>query len=150
MDEQQRKLAEELLFSSAAKRGFGKGFYLGAFNSENMFPFPDIDSNEKEKVDLFVQRVEAFADLHIDANMIDRQASIPESVIQGLGELGVLGMTIPTEYGGLGMSQYAAQLKPFPGVAVRQLYSLMLIKALVLRLYYFSVQKLKSKDGFLL
>lgn len=107
MDEQQRKLAEELLFSSAAKRGFGKGFYLGAFNAENVFPFPEIDSNEKEKVDLFVQRVEAFADSHIDANMIDRQASIPESVIQGLGELGVLGMTIPVEYGGLGMSQYA-------------------------------------------
>lgn len=107
MDEQQRKLAEELFFSTKAKQGFGKGLYLGAINGENVFPFPTVDPNEKEKVDAFIQRVEEFADAHIDANTIDREASIPDNVIQGLGKLGVLGMTIPVEYGGLGMSQYA-------------------------------------------
>lgn len=107
MDEQQRKLAEELLFSTHVKEGFAKGLYQGIVNGKNVFPFQEISPAEKEEVDAYVQRVEAFADTHIDANTIDRQASIPESVIKGLGELGVLGMTIPTEYGGLGMSQYA-------------------------------------------
>ena len=33
---------------------------------------------------------------------IDREARIPDGVIQGLAELGVLGMTIPREFGGRG------------------------------------------------
>lgn len=107
MDEQQRKLAEELLFSSKAKQGFGKGFYAGLLNGENVFPFPTVSPSEKEKVDAYIRRVEEFADANIDANTIDRQSSIPDNVIRGLGDLGVLGMTIPVKYGGLGMSQYA-------------------------------------------
>lgn len=107
MDEQQRKLAEELLFSSTAKRGFGKSLYLGAINGENVFPFPRVSASEKAKTESLLEQVETFADAHIDASQIDRQASIPDSVIQGLGQLGVLGMTVPPEYGGLGMSQYA-------------------------------------------
>ncbi len=36
---------------------------------------------------------------------IDREADIPQEVIAGLGQLGVLGMTAPREYGGRGFSQ---------------------------------------------
>src|SRR5207249_11750852 len=36
---------------------------------------------------------------------IDRQADIPRDVIDGLGRVGVLGMTAPKEYGGRGVSQ---------------------------------------------
>ena len=36
---------------------------------------------------------------------IDREADIPREVIDGLAELGVLGMTAPTEFGGRGFSQ---------------------------------------------
>ena len=46
-----------------------------------------------------------FAEEHIDAAAIDRNADIPPDVIAGLGQLGVLGMTAPKEYGGRGFSQ---------------------------------------------
>lgn len=36
---------------------------------------------------------------------IDREGEIPDAVIQGLRELGTLGIKIPREYGGLGLSQ---------------------------------------------
>lgn len=107
MDEQQRKLAEELFFSSKAKQGFGKGLYAGKVIGENIFPFPQVEPAEKAKTEALIRRTEEFADAHIDPSAIDREASIPEDVIRGLGELGILGMTIPVEYGGLGMSQYA-------------------------------------------
>ncbi len=48
---------------------------------------------------------DAFADTHIDAAAIDRDADIPRSVIDGLAELGVLGMAAPPELGGRGFSQ---------------------------------------------
>ena len=49
--------------------------------------------------------VRAFADAHIDAATIDREADIPPSVITGLAGLGVLGMAAPVEWGGRGISQ---------------------------------------------
>ena len=36
---------------------------------------------------------------------IDREARIPDDVVKGLGDLGVLGTTIPKEFGGLGFNQ---------------------------------------------
>ena len=49
--------------------------------------------------------VRQFADEQIDAAAIDREADIPRHVIEGLGKLGVLGMTAPVEYGGRGFTQ---------------------------------------------
>jgi acyl-CoA dehydrogenase family protein 9 len=49
--------------------------------------------------------VSEFADTHIDAAAIDREADIPRSVVLGLAGLGVLGMAAPTQWGGQGFSQ---------------------------------------------
>ena len=41
----------------------------------------------------------------MDPLEIEREARIPERVIDGLKALGALGMKVPEEYGGLGLSQ---------------------------------------------
>ncbi len=43
----------------------------------------------------------------VDSDRIDREGKIPEEVVRGLGEIGAFGIKIPTEYGGLGLSQYS-------------------------------------------
>ena len=43
----------------------------------------------------------------VDSDRIDREGKIPPEVIQGLREIGAFGIKIPTEYGGLGLSQYS-------------------------------------------
>ena len=43
----------------------------------------------------------------VDSDMIDREGKIPADVVQGLGDIGAFGIKIPTEYGGLGLSQYS-------------------------------------------
>jgi alkylation response protein AidB-like acyl-CoA dehydrogenase len=106
MDEQQRKLAEELLFSAPKAPSFGKRLYFGELHNEHIFPFPQLSSDEQQQLDKWLADVEAFASSEINGDKIDRQASIPDSVIAGLGKLGILGMTIPTSYGGLGASQH--------------------------------------------
>ena len=52
-----------------------------------------------------VEKVKEYCRENIDPVQIDREAVIPDSVIKGLGDVGVLGMTISPEHGGLGMSQ---------------------------------------------
>lgn len=105
--DQQLKQAEELLFSGPQQLGFAKGLYYGYFNGELIFPYPQLKAEEREKTDAKLKEVQEFCDKNIDAAKIDREARISQEVIDGLGRVGMLGATVPTQYGGLGFSQYA-------------------------------------------
>jgi len=102
----QKKEAEELLFSGPETLGFAKALFFGHFNAGLIFPYPVLPPETQNVVDQAVAKLKQFAKEHIDASAIDRQADIPRSVIDGLAELGVLGMAAPPEYGGLGFSQH--------------------------------------------
>jgi acyl-CoA dehydrogenase family protein 9 len=102
---QQMQQAEELLFSEPPREGFAKALFRGEFRGDILFPYPQLPASERETVESAVAAVRVFTNSHIDPAMIDREADIPRSVIDGLGELGVLGMTAPGEFGGRGFSQ---------------------------------------------
>jgi alkylation response protein AidB-like acyl-CoA dehydrogenase len=101
----QVKQAEELLFSEPSGTGFARPLFRGEFRGTGLFPYPELSEAERAVVEKAVAEVRAFADEHIDAVAIDRDADIPRSVIDGLAHLGVLGMTAPPEWGGRGFSQ---------------------------------------------
>ncbi len=104
MDAQQKRMAEELLFTGEEKPSFAKLLYFGLFDADRVFPYPK--QTDRENQDL-LKNLTNFIETQIDPDWIDRHAEIPDSVIKGLGELGLLSMTIPKEYGGLGTSQFA-------------------------------------------
>ncbi len=103
----QVRQAEELLFSGPSQSGFAKALFQGEFRGDVLFPYPELNSAESTRIEEAVARLRAFADTGIDAAAIDRNAEIPRSVIHGLAELGVLGMTAPEKFGGRGFSQSA-------------------------------------------
>ena len=103
--DEQRKQAEELLFSGPQKLGFAKALFFGHFHSSLLFPYPEIGPAERAEVDRSVDEVRRYAEEHIDAMAIDRNADIPREVVAGLGRVGVLGMTAPKEFGGRGFKQ---------------------------------------------
>jgi alkylation response protein AidB-like acyl-CoA dehydrogenase len=101
----QIRQAEELLFSEPTVEGFARALFHGEFRGDILVPYPALPGDEQARVDTAVRAVRQFADEAIDAAAIDRQADIPRAVIDGLGKLGVLGMTAPEEYGGRGFTQ---------------------------------------------
>jgi acyl-CoA dehydrogenase family protein 9 len=103
--DQQRKQAEELLFSGPQTLGFVKSLFFGQFQSKLLFPYPVLPADQQAESDRAVEAVRRFCHESIDAATIDRNAEIPASVIAGLGQLGVMGMTAPKEVGGRGFSQ---------------------------------------------
>jgi acyl-CoA dehydrogenase family member 9 len=107
MDKEQRQFAEDLLFSEKKKPSFAKLLYRGVFDSRHLFPFPTVDAAEQRRTEELVGRLEQFCEKEIDPAAIDRNAQIPQSVISGLGKLGIMGLSIPEKFGGLGMTQYA-------------------------------------------
>ncbi len=101
--EQQMAQAEEILADSLEKPSFVKGFSFGEFRADLLPPYPDF--SRYEGLAARVDQLQSFARESIDAAQIDRDAEIPDSVVQGLGKLGVLGACLPQWAGGHGLSQ---------------------------------------------
>lgn len=104
--QRQMREAQDLLFSGPPRAGFAKALYKGEFRGDALFPYPLLSSAKEAETAAAVAAVRQFADQAIDAAAIDRDADIPAHVIQGLGRLGVLGMTAPVDRGGRGFGQY--------------------------------------------
>ena len=100
----QKKQVEELL-GAVDKLGFAKSLFFGKIRADLMFPYPTLPPDQRAIADVAAAKVRAFADAHIDAAAIDRESRIPDSVIDGLAQLDVYRMTLPTEFGGLGFNQ---------------------------------------------
>ncbi|XP_014902091.1 complex I assembly factor ACAD9, mitochondrial [Poecilia latipinna] len=83
---------------------YAKDLFLGQINKAEVFPYPEIGSDELEEVKQFVAPVEKFFNEEVDSAKIDREAKIPAETLNGLKELGLFGIMIPEEYGGLGLS----------------------------------------------
>jgi acyl-CoA dehydrogenase family member 9 len=99
--------AEELLFAGPQALGFAKGLFQGHFVSDWVMPYPRIPAAQQVELDRTLTELRQFLDEHLDPAEIDRNADIPRSVFDGLGRVGVLGMTAPKEYGGHGFTQMA-------------------------------------------
>uniref|UniRef100_A0A673GNQ8 Acyl-CoA dehydrogenase family member 9, mitochondrial-like n=1 Tax=Sinocyclocheilus rhinocerous TaxID=307959 RepID=A0A673GNQ8_9TELE len=68
------------------------------------FPYPEISKEELEELNQLVQPVEKFFNEDVDSKKIDHEAVIPPETLNGLKELGLFGIQVPEEYGGLGLS----------------------------------------------
>jgi alkylation response protein AidB-like acyl-CoA dehydrogenase len=102
--EQSKQIAEESRETAWEKESFGKELFLGNLRLDVIHPQPEPDPAKVEKGEAFLQRLRTFLEEHVDAMQIERDAKIPDEVVQGLKDIGALGMKIPEEYGGLGLS----------------------------------------------
>jgi acyl-CoA dehydrogenase family protein 9 len=94
-----------------SKPSFTRGVFAGAVHDSLLFPYPSpLDQRDPDEARV-VRRL--IADLHrlrgdlIDPARIDAEETVSEDVIRALADIGMLGLTIPKEYGGLGLSSTA-------------------------------------------
>ena len=83
--------------------GFMKNVFWGRFREDLVFPYPHEGDEEKEKCDALLEELEEYLENEHPRVEIDREQYIPEEVIDRLFDMGVMGMIIPEEYGGLGL-----------------------------------------------
>src|SRR5438132_13388468 len=100
-----REVAEAAREQEWVAPSFVRDLFLGKLRLELIHPYPEQDPEEITRAQPFRERLERFLREHVDADRIDREGEIPDTVIQGLRELGAFGIKIPREYGGLGLSQ---------------------------------------------
>jgi alkylation response protein AidB-like acyl-CoA dehydrogenase len=104
-ESQAREVAEQAREAEWRRPSFGKELFLGRLRLDLVHPHPGGPPEATQQGEAFLARLREFCESEIDAAVIEHDAQIPDKVILGLKELGALGMKIPTEYGGLGLSQ---------------------------------------------
>jgi acyl-CoA dehydrogenase family protein 9 len=90
---------------------FVRGIFAGTIPHELLFPFPssldERDPDEARTVRRLLAALDRMSQGLIDPARFDEEETIPDAVIEALGAEGFLGMSIPREYGGLGLSPSA-------------------------------------------
>jgi acyl-CoA dehydrogenase family protein 9 len=93
-------------------RSFVRGLFEGELHAQLLFPFPPSLAVRSPQDAETAQRL--VAELHrlvatgvIDAARIDDAEGIPEAVVQAFAACGLLALSIPKAYGGLGLSASA-------------------------------------------
>jgi len=84
---------------------FAKALALGEIHEDLVFPYPIPRGEEAAKVRGLIQAFRDYAAEHVDSQQIDETGEIPDQVYRDLGELGLMGLYVPEEYGGQGLSQ---------------------------------------------
>src|SRR3954463_606738 len=107
-DQEEFEKAKDLL-EAGPPGGMGvvKSLFFGRLKLHSVMPYPKQDADEAARTDALIAKVDAFLKESVDGFQIDLEERIPQHVIDGLGKLGVLGMTVPKQYGGGGYSHTA-------------------------------------------
>uniref|UniRef100_A0A2K6LLW8 Acyl-CoA dehydrogenase family member 9 n=1 Tax=Rhinopithecus bieti TaxID=61621 RepID=A0A2K6LLW8_RHIBE len=93
-----------LLRTSPPLRAFAEELFLGKIKKKEVFPFPEVSQDELNEINQFLGPVEKFFTAEVDSRKIDQEGKIPDETLEKLKSLGLFGLQVPEEYGGLGLS----------------------------------------------
>jgi acyl-CoA dehydrogenase family member 9 len=84
---------------------FSKALICGEVAEELVAPYHELDSDERAKVRRIVEDLHAWASSEYDPRAVEEAGWVGDDAIARLGEMGMLGLYVPEEYGGQGLSQ---------------------------------------------
>ena len=95
-----------------------KHMFYGEVHEDEVFPFPHLDESQVEMAKAMIDAVDKYAQDSIDSAKFDRDAKIPEEVLAGLASLGLCGLGVGEDYGGLGLDTtlYARVFSEIAGI----------------------------------
>ena len=99
-----RRVAEQARDSGWDRPSFARELYLGRFRPDLLEPHPRSDDATVARGEAFLARLRDVL-ATVDGYAIEREAKIPQDVLDRLAEVGAFGMKIPEEYGGVGLGQ---------------------------------------------
>jgi len=107
-DQRARDAAMELAESARQQEwesvSFTAELFKGSFRWDLVHPFPAQPPEDKLIGDAYLEKVRAVLEEHVDPYRIDEEGEYPAEALQAMADIGLFGMKIPKEYGGLGFS----------------------------------------------
>jgi alkylation response protein AidB-like acyl-CoA dehydrogenase len=88
--------------------GVVKSLVAGRILEEQLFPYPRLLEKDREVLGAICEAIDQYlSPKHAQFKRWDRDAEQPAEFIQGLRDLGLFGLIIPEEHGGIGLSNAA-------------------------------------------
>ena len=99
------QVAEESRELDWKSKSFMGSMFMGDLDIDLSYPFPEQGEEDRKAGDEIITKFNSWAIQNLDGDAIDKAQEIPPHVWKGIAELGLFGIKIPKEYGGLGLSQ---------------------------------------------
>src|SRR5436309_8377642 len=98
---------------------FGKSLFFGEILEDQLFPYPEMPRDQAELVAPICETIDRYMG-GIDSRKLDREGEFPPAVLQSLREIGLFGLIVPEDHGGLGLSNsgYARVMQQVSGYDV--------------------------------
>ncbi|HZR09569.1 MAG TPA: acyl-CoA dehydrogenase family protein [Myxococcales bacterium] len=82
---------------------FGKSLFFGEILEDQLFPYPEMPRDQAELVGPICDTIDKYM-AGIDTRKLDHDGDLPAELLQSLREMGLFGVLVPEEHGGLGLS----------------------------------------------
>ncbi len=104
--------------SSAVQDSFMKSLFFGEIREDLVFPYPHVGSETSSTIKMVLESIDRFAKDHVKSAEWDEKGEMPREIVSYLAELGILGIAVPEELGGLGLPQagYARIMQEVAGI----------------------------------
>jgi acyl-CoA dehydrogenase family protein 9 len=84
-----------------------KSLFFGELREDLLFPYPKMARETSETVSMVLDSIDKFAKEHVHSAKWDDEGRMPREVVSMAAELGLMGLGVPEELGGLGFQQMA-------------------------------------------
>lgn len=104
--------------STIVENSFMKSLFFGEVREDLVFPYPRLGSDTSDAIKLTIDSLEKFARDEVHSTEWDAKGEMPREVVSQLAELGLLGIGVPEDFGGLGLPQsgYARIMQEVAGI----------------------------------
>ncbi len=83
---------------------FMKSLFFGEIREDMIFPYPKLNAETSESCRMVVDSIHKFAADHVKSAEWDEKGQMPREIVNYLSELGMMGLAVPEDLGGLGLS----------------------------------------------
>lgn len=91
--------------ASTNEQSFLKSIFFGQIREDIIFPYPKPKAEVSENVNMILDSIDRFGKDVVKAAEWDEKAAMPREVIDQMAEMGLTGLGVPEEHGGLGLPQ---------------------------------------------
>jgi len=90
---------------SPASGSFMKSMFFGQIREDLIFPYPRISAEVAETVRMVNDSLDKISRDHVKSVEWDEKGQMPKEILAQMAELGVMGLAVPEEFGGIGLPQ---------------------------------------------
>jgi acyl-CoA dehydrogenase family protein 9 len=100
------------------KLSFMRNLFEGVIDEELLLNYPFFSEKNSEEYDMMIESIRQWLKTDVNSDEVDKQEKIPAQCLDAMKEMGLFGLIIPEEYGGLGFNQtqYARLLEVLNGI----------------------------------